>query len=147
MDFTKQTYCNQVASYIRTLIREGKLEIGAQIKEASLAEQLGISRAPIREALQTLVQEGLITSEPQKGKYVRQMSSKEIYDSYAVAGILEGAGVASSLSLWTALFPQAVSRLADLRWPEGLLLQSETPMHPLSAPAELGSVPPLPVFS
>ena len=101
MDFTKQTYCNQVASYIRTLIREGKLEIGAQIKEASLAEQLGISRAPIREALQTLVQEGLITSEPQKGKYVRQMSSKEIYDSYAVAGILEGAGVASSLSLWT----------------------------------------------
>ena len=93
MDFTKQTYCNQVTSYIRSLIRKGTLEIGAPVKEAVLSEQLGISRAPIREALQVLVQEGLITSEPQKGKHVRQMTGKEIYDSYVVAGILEGAGV------------------------------------------------------
>lgn len=71
MDFTKQTYCNQVTSYIRSLIRKGTLEIGAPVKEAVLSEQLGISRAPIREALQVLVQEGLITSEPQKGKHVR----------------------------------------------------------------------------
>ena len=99
MDFTKQTYCNQVTSYIRSLIRKGTLEIGAPVKEAVLSEQLGISRAPIREALQVLVQEGLITSEPQKGKHVRQMTGKEIYDSYVVAGILEGAGVAESL--WT----------------------------------------------
>ena len=97
MDFTKQTYCNQVTSYIRSLIRKGTLEIGAPVKEAVLSEQLGISRAPIREALQVLVQEGLITSEPQKGKHVRQMTGKEIYDSYVVAGILEGAGVAESL--------------------------------------------------
>ena len=99
MDFTKQTYCNQVTSYIRSLIRKGTLEIGAPVKEAVLSEQLGISRAPIREALQVLVQEGLITSEPQKGKHVRQMTGKEIYDSYVVAGILEGAGVAESLPL------------------------------------------------
>lgn len=99
--FTKQTYCNQVASYIRSLIRQGTLEIGAQVKEAGLAERLGISRAPIREALQVLAQEGLITSEPQKGKHVRRMSGKEIYDSYIVAGILEGAGVAASLPRWT----------------------------------------------
>ena len=58
MDFTKQTYCNQVTSYIRSLIRKGTLEIGAPVKEAVLSEQLGISRAPIREALQVLVQEG-----------------------------------------------------------------------------------------
>ena len=101
MDFTKQTYCNQVTSYIRSLIRKGTLEIGAPVKEAVLSEQLGMSRAPIREALQVLVQEGLITSEPQKGKHVRQMTGKEIYDSYVVAGILEGAGVAESLPLWT----------------------------------------------
>ena len=48
MDFTKQTYCNQVTSYIRSLIRKGTLEIGAPVKEAVLSEQLGISRAPIR---------------------------------------------------------------------------------------------------
>lgn len=40
MDFTKQTYCNQVTSYIRSLIRKGTLEIGAPVKEAVLSEQL-----------------------------------------------------------------------------------------------------------
>ena len=113
MDFTKQTYCNQVTSYIRSLIRKGTLEIGAPVKEAVLSEQLGISRAPIREALQVLVQEGLITSEPQKGKHVRQMTGKEIYDSYVVAGILEGAGVAESLPLWTEAFHATLFMACD----------------------------------
>ncbi len=114
MDFTKQTYCNQVTSYIRSLIRKGTLEIGAPVKEAVLSEQLGISRAPIREALQVLVQEGLITSEPQKGKHVRQMTGKEIYDSYVVAGILEGAGVAESLPLWTEANMETLDELAEI---------------------------------
>lgn len=129
--FTKQTYSNQVASYIRTLIRKGTLEIGAQIKEAFLAERLGISRAPIREALQALAQEGLITSEPQKGKYVRQMSGKEIYDSYIVAGILEGAGVAGSLPLWTD---------ANMETFRGVVRELESATASLSHPDELADI-------
>ncbi len=102
MDFKKETYSIQAAAYIRSLIRSGELSPGAPVREAFLSERLGISRAPIREALFSLAQEGLICAEPQKGKNVRHMTAQEIYDSYAVAGILEGAGVAESVGHWTA---------------------------------------------
>ena len=92
MDFKKETYSIQAAAYIRSLIRSGELSPGAPVREAFLSERLGISRAPIREALLSLAQEGLICAEPQKGKTVRHMSAREIYDSYTVAGILVGAG-------------------------------------------------------
>lgn len=64
-----------------------------------------------------LAHQGLICAEPQKGKHVRSMSAKEIYDSYVVAGILEGAAVAQSLPLWTQkeydAFDEVVRRLDE----------------------------------
>ena len=100
-EFKRQTYSDQVAEYIRRQIRAGNFLPGEAVKEANIAGRLGISRAPVREALECLVQEGLLTSEPQKGKTVRRFTAKELCDSYIVGGILEGAGVAESLSLWT----------------------------------------------
>lgn len=117
MDFKKETYSIQTAAYIRSLIRSGELAPGAPVREGFLAERLGISRAPIREALFSLAQEGLICAEPQKGKSVRSMSATEIYDSYTVAGILEGAGVAESLRHWTPrhkdAFRDVVARMGE----------------------------------
>lgn len=117
MDFKKETYSIQAAAYIRSLIRSGELSPGDPVREAFLSERLGISRAPIREALFSLAQEGLVCAEPQKGKYVRHMSAHEIYDSYAVAGILEGAGVAESLRHWTPrdmeTFRTVVTRMGE----------------------------------
>ena len=78
MVFKKQTYSTVVADYIKRQIQQGELLPGQAIKEVALAEHLGISRAPVREALESLVQEGLVTSEPQKGKRVRLMSPEEI---------------------------------------------------------------------
>lgn len=75
-----------VADYIKRQIQQGELLPGQAIKEVALAEHLGISRAPVREALESLVQEGLVTSEPQKGKRVRLMSPEEIRNSYSVGG-------------------------------------------------------------
>lgn len=95
--FKRQTYSAQVVDFIKRCILEGELAPGEQVKEVLLAERLGISRAPIREALQILVQDGLITSEPQKGKFIRKMSGQDIENEYAIGGILEGAGVSSAL--------------------------------------------------
>jgi DNA-binding GntR family transcriptional regulator len=115
MQFKKETYSSKAAEYIRSLIRSGDLLPGQPVREALISDQLNISRAPIREALLILAQEGLICSEPQKGKYVRSMSAQEIYDSYAVAGILEGAGVVQSIAHWgdreEAAFEDVVYRL------------------------------------
>ena len=90
--FKRQTYSGQVVEFIKRCILDGELAPGEQVKEVILSERLGISRAPIREALQILTQDGLITSEPQKGKYIRKMTRQEIENEYEIGGILEGAG-------------------------------------------------------
>lgn len=78
---------------------QGDLAPGDQIKEVAVAQHLGISRGPVREAMQVLVQEGIIAASPQKAKYIKELSSKEIADSYYVGGALEGVAIASSLPL------------------------------------------------
>ncbi len=96
----KQTYSEQVADYIKQCILNGELSPGEQIKEVLIAGKLSISRAPVREALNLLAQDGLIVSEPQKGKRVTALTSKEILDSYFTGGVLEAAGVGESLDLY-----------------------------------------------
>ncbi|MBQ4616172.1 MAG: GntR family transcriptional regulator [Mailhella sp.] len=117
MQFKKETYSSKAAEFIKNLIRSGELLPGQPVREALISERLNISRAPIREALLLLAQQGLICSEPQKGKFVRSMSAQEIYDSYAVAGILEGAGATQSIALWTekeeGAFLEIVRRLDE----------------------------------
>ena len=101
MRFNRSTYAHQVHAYIVGLIRDGELPAGASVKESLVAERLGISRAPVREALQELLHKGLLTSEPQKGKAVRSLTPQEIVDSYAVGGVLEAVGVSESLPRWS----------------------------------------------
>ena len=95
--FNKLTYSDQVANYIKECLLNGYLSPGDQIKEVVLAEKLSMSRAPIREALQILVQEGIVVSKPQIGKQVAQLTAKEIRDSYFTGGVLEAAAVTQAL--------------------------------------------------
>lgn len=95
-----KTYSLQISEYIKQAIINGELNPGDKVNEALLASKLSISRAPIREALQMLVQEGLIISIPQRGKFIASLSPKEIQDSYFIGGVLEGAIVASSINLF-----------------------------------------------
>ncbi len=97
----KLTYSEQVAEYIKQSILEGELSPGDQVKEVVLSKKLGISRAPIREALQILAREGLIHSQPQKGKHVAALTAKQIRDSYFTGGVLEAAAVTQALPLYT----------------------------------------------
>ena len=66
--FSKQTYGEQVAQLIRQRIRNGKLRGGDSVGEAGLAEECGISRAPVREALYQLETEGLLMSHPKSDR-------------------------------------------------------------------------------
>lgn len=85
--FKKQTYSEQVADYVRGLILSGEFAPGAAIKEAAIAKQLSISRAPVREAMHALIREGLIDAHPQKQNHVKELISKEIKDSYFAGGV------------------------------------------------------------
>lgn len=96
-----KTYSAQIIEYIKDAILRGELCPGDKVNEVHLASRLSISRAPIREALQMLVQEGLIVSIPQRGKFITSLTAKEIQDSYFTGGVLEGAAVASTVDQFT----------------------------------------------
>lgn len=95
-----QTYSEQAKDYIKARLLDGSLKPGDPIRENEIATALGISRGPVREALQSLHRQGLVTGLPQKAKYIRSMTPAEIEDSYCLGGTLEGACVTQALPLW-----------------------------------------------
>lgn len=66
-----------------------ELEPGAPLVEATLAERLGVSKSPVRDALHRLEREGLAVREPFKGVQVASLSREDILDAFAVRGALE----------------------------------------------------------
>jgi DNA-binding GntR family transcriptional regulator len=83
------TLWQRVYDHLRTEILEGRLEPGAELIEVALAEQLGVSRGPLREAIGRLAAEGLVTVSPRRGAVVRSLSKEEFLDLYQVREALE----------------------------------------------------------
>lgn len=79
-----------VTERLRRLLLDGAFEPQHHLQEIALAERLGASRTPIRGALATLAQEGLLTNRPKRGYFVRPIQLKEIMDAHRVRGQLEG---------------------------------------------------------
>jgi len=75
---------------IREMILRGDLGAGARVAEAPLAELLGMSRTPVRQALPVLAQEGLLTQHVTRGYVVRGLSKADILDAIDLRGVLEG---------------------------------------------------------
>ena len=74
---------------IKRYILEGSFSEGTKLTEDALAAQLGISKSPVREALNRLESDGLVTIEPRRGAYVRKFSLQEACDLYALREVLE----------------------------------------------------------
>ena len=75
--------------HIKEYILEGRLDDDSRLTEEFLASQLGISKSPIREALNRLEAEGLIRIEARRGAYLRSFNVKEVDDLYDVREALE----------------------------------------------------------
>ncbi|WP_018465469.1 GntR family transcriptional regulator [Calidithermus timidus] len=78
--------------HLRESILSGILSPGTRISEPGLAESLGISRTPVREALQRLSQEGLVELSPGRGARVRVITPQEVREVYEVRALLEAEG-------------------------------------------------------
>ena len=78
---------------IKGYILEGRLDEDSRLTEEFLSGQLGISKSPIREALNRLEAEGLIRIEARRGAYLRSFSNKEVEDLYDVREALEAHAV------------------------------------------------------
>ena len=77
----KNSLKEQVINAIRNAIIEGKFRPGEKIPEQELAEQLGVSRTPIREAIHILEQQGLVLIVPKSGTFVAEVDLAEVQDS------------------------------------------------------------------
>ena len=78
-----------VSDALRQAIRDGLLPPGERLMEIPLAEELGVSRTPIREAIRILEQEGLVVMIPRRGTYVADMSLKDVTEVFELRSILE----------------------------------------------------------
>ncbi|WP_153147527.1 GntR family transcriptional regulator [Dechloromonas sp. H13] len=80
----------EVAERLRQRIFAHELTPGTWIDEQKLAEQYGISRTPLREALKVLASEGLVELKPRRGCYVTEISRQDLDDIFPLMALLEG---------------------------------------------------------
>lgn len=137
-----QSLRTQVLNALRDAILDGELRPGQPLVETDLAAQLGVSRAPLREALQMLRGEGLVEAVPYKGTTVRALTRTDIEELYslrlnleifAVQRIVERGGPSALEGIRAAYEDLARAAEegnykaitdADLRFHEGLILLS-----------------------
>jgi DNA-binding GntR family transcriptional regulator len=87
----------RIASHLRSAILGGVLGPGDRVRQEDIAQQLGASRLPVREALQILAAEGLIENEPNKGARVPRLGMHEVDVMYRMREQLEPLALAESL--------------------------------------------------
>ncbi|MFH8738506.1 GntR family transcriptional regulator [Streptomyces sp. NPDC017964] len=80
-----------IAAQLTEAIMDGSLAPGTQLGEAELAGQLGVSRGPLREALQRLVQQGIAVSAPHRGVFVTRLDEHDVRDIYLARTAMESA--------------------------------------------------------
>ena len=79
----------QVASRLRKAILSGRMLPGAALVETALAEKMNVSRAPIREAIQILENDGLVETIAYKGKRVKPLTAREVAETYSLREVFE----------------------------------------------------------
>ena len=98
VSLTPRALYEEVAELLRQRIFNRVLAPGSWIDELKLAEEYGISRTPLREALKVLATEGLVTMKVRRGAYVTEVSERDLADVYHLLALLESdaAGVVAT---------------------------------------------------
>jgi DNA-binding GntR family transcriptional regulator len=87
--FESRTLREQVRDVLYQRISTGLIPAGSRLNESEIAAELDISRGPIREAIQTLVSDGLVVIQPHRGAFVRSLDETDIRDLFEMRVALE----------------------------------------------------------
>ena len=85
----KQSLGQEATALLRKMLLDGRFAAGERMVEGQIAEELGISRTPLREALHRLAQEGMLEKRPAGGYQVRKLKRSEVEDAIALRSMLE----------------------------------------------------------
>ena len=102
---------DKVYQYLRDGIAEGSYVTGDCLVEMKIAEELGVSRTPVREALKQLELEDLVVSQPNRGVVVKGFTTEDYADVFAIRHLLEG-----QAAFWAAqrITPEQLNRLSEV---------------------------------
>ncbi len=91
------TAADQAYAYVINALTEGTMQPGTRVREAELASAIGISRTPIREALNRLINEGLVSNDPRRGLIITELDQTMVGELYEMRRVLEStaAGLAA----------------------------------------------------
>ena len=90
---SRTTLSEEVTKRLRDGILSGEFTQGGQLNEAELARRFGVSRGPLREAMQRLIQEGLLHSRPHRGVFVPELTDEDLVDIYFAREAIETAAL------------------------------------------------------
>jgi len=105
---------DRVLDSLRAAIVNGELKPGDTLVETDLAAQLGVSRAPLREAINVLNIEGLLETVPYHGTTVKQLVRKDIEELYSVRSMMETFAIRQIIAAGEAHVEAAVAALRDV---------------------------------
>ncbi|MDQ0340778.1 DNA-binding GntR family transcriptional regulator [Caldalkalibacillus uzonensis] len=97
----RSTLQKRVCNILREAILKGDFQPGERLVQDELAQELGVSRMPVREALRQLESEGLVVLEPHKGAIVKMLSLHEVEEIYTLRAMLESLALEKSIPLLT----------------------------------------------
>jgi DNA-binding GntR family transcriptional regulator len=104
---------DRVKEHIIEAVLSGELKPGDRIVESSMARQLGVSQAPVREAIRDLVLLGFLESEPYRGTSVRSFTPEELWETYTVRAALESLAARLAAEHITQADTEALQRILD----------------------------------
>lgn len=119
----RMTAHEYVRQAVRSAILRGSIRGGARLIQADLAEQLGVSTTPVREALRDLATEGLITLDAHRGAVVKQLEHAELVEIQSLTRILDA---------------EAMRRVAEVRGNAQSLVQAEAVAHEMENETDVG---------
>ena len=86
----KSTLRDLVYEFLKTMIQTGALQPGSRLPEIDLAARLKVSRTPLREALNRLERDGLVTNKPRHGYFVTMVDVRALEHAFGVREVLDG---------------------------------------------------------
>jgi len=90
---SREVLSERIKNYILSLILKAKVRPGQRIVESALARELGVSQAPVREAIRDLVLVGILRNETYRGTFVCDFTIDEILQAYQVRAAIESTGI------------------------------------------------------
>lgn len=101
----------QIQTHLKQAILDGSLAPGEQLVEGDIAQQFGVSRSPVREAIQELERQGYVVKKPRRGTFVTELTPQAVTEIYSLRVLLEGYAAVIAASIRR---PELTERMRDL---------------------------------